>query len=196
MASRAWGMLALGLTGWLLLLGAVGAVVCGKLMIGVSHDSREDHRDALRQFDLARRTEGRTVLERRNAATRLVHMNKGEAFAVMILADPSAMGDYYDPGASEMMRKGLHNARHAVVAAVLEEIGPESGDALLWAATSWLNEPGTAIYSKSVLFPWPATGECSTRPMQELAREALKRALGADMEYDEEAWREVILTAR
>jgi hypothetical protein len=188
-------MLALGITGWLLFLGAVGAFVCGKLVIRVSGQGNceEAHRDALRQFDLARRAERRTVEQRRNAAAKLVHMSNGGAFAVMILAEPAVLGDYSCPGGSEAMRKGLHSARNAVVAAMLEEVGPESGDALLWAATHWLKERDTATYSKSVLLPWPATGECITRPMQELAREALSRALGADMEYDEEAWRELIL---
>ena len=162
--------------------------------------SKEDQLAAA-LFDTARDT-ARSVQERRAAAARLVRMQEGAVWAVNLLlgcAYPEEVQARIVRG--EPSRLAMDIGDRAVIASVLENIDPQANAALLWAATFHLSDTQAAEHAEEeqVHTRWGGLvsdirrSQNVTEPVRDLARGALKQALGVDHGYDPEAWRKEIL---
>jgi len=77
-----------------------------------------------------------------------------------------------------------------LLADLLDSVPADADLPLLWAVTSRLSDNRYGRYSETRMM---ARGEAETPPIKDLAREALKRALGCDHEYDILEWRKEVV---
>jgi hypothetical protein len=147
--------------------------------------------------ELFRRTSAspsRMAQQRREAAAALARTQAGEAWTIVILTHQECLGDWIDPKLPDEIRQDREQAPRAIVAALLENIPSKAGNAVLWAVTCKLSDVGIGTYGVREGFPpFVRHTEYGTKPMRDIARETLARALGEDYGYDSCAWREAIL---
>jgi len=113
---------------------------------------------------------------------------------ILILLDKTALDDPSEGPFPEEMRPMQDRFDLAVTAALLEHLTDQASDAVLWAVTTKLTDERRGSYSTTqgglITRRWV---DYQTRPIRELAQEALKRAFGVDHGYDIEKWRNEIL---
>jgi len=135
------------------------------------------------------------ALARCRAAKQLVTTEGAESWAVLALLKPYCADV---PEATRMLATSpyiiLDPVERSVIAAMLKNIPTDANPALLWAATYHLldQECGELGWVERRKDGHDVFSDATTRPVRELAREALKRSLGMDLGYDANAWREAI----
>lgn len=137
-----------------------------------------------------------------NAASRLAKRKEGEAWVIVMLLDEIALYNFevykLPPEQFERVRNTVAPPDRGVIGALLEHVPRSASPALLWAVTEWLEDSERGTYSKREGLPPLLHRQIDllTEPMRDLARNALKRALRVDHEYDKVAWRRAILDHR
>ena len=155
---------------------------------------------AKKLFLESKRSRDRSYVERREAVARLARMPEGERWIIVtLLADWALCGEGELPPRDLLEEdETLADLQRSVIASALENVPPDAGDALLWAITEKLVDPRRGKYAQveydvDRLGPLTRRSSMGTRPVRDLAREALERALGVDHGYDRSRWRQQIL---
>jgi hypothetical protein len=136
----------------------------------------------------------RRLTDRIEAATKLAKLKEGESWIILLLLDRTALDDPSDGPFPEEMRPTFDQFDMAVVAALLQNLTDETGNAVLFAVTTKLSDTRQGRYSEvEGGFPFGRVVEKETKPIRDLARDILVRVLGVDHGYDVEKWRNEIL---
>lgn len=191
----------LGALGTSLLIFASAGCGTGKTAEGIDTDRRTRAENLYRQCT-GELDESDDPEFRMNAARKLVQLQEGGPWVVLILADPTAVehpGDetWEQDGVRESIRKQREPFLLSIVYAVLTELPKDTSKAVLFAVTTRLDEEGKARFStRRWRFPAVIVGDSVTPPIREVARKTLTLILGVDHGYDVWSWRRAILKAR
>jgi len=97
---------------------------------------------------------------------------------------------------SPVGRPDLHKGMQTgVIGWLLEDLGPDASTPVMLAVVTLLDDDSTEMYLyKGGVWPFETHVEALTRPLKDLAREALVRNLGVDCGFDKAKWQEKILS--
>lgn len=131
-------------------------------------------------------------LSRREASFRLADKMPSSPWVMwLLLGDNPFMweaGKASDPNVIEIDK--------SVIAALLDGVPENSHKALLLAITCHLDDPAQGRYAeKSGNYIMSSVSTNYTRPIRELARDALLRNIDKDYGYDVDLWREAIMSS-
>lgn len=120
----------------------------------------------------------KTLPERVRAAEELAGMKAAEPWVMLMLLDHPAL----ESRASDRGVLGL----------LIQRIPDDASCPVLWALTTRLGDNETGRFSREEGFIVVAAIDGRTRPIRDITRDALRRALKVDHGYDPEKWRTAI----
>lgn len=127
---------------------------------------------------------GRSLETRRDAAMKLASLQGADGWKVLlVMRTPQSERAVPD-------ERLLRQIDRSVLAAFIECLGPDTAKVVLLGVTQKLSDMEVGRWSRR---RWGRFEEVETRPVCDLAQDALRRATGLDHGYDYKAWQEAIL---